>query len=43
MIISEIKLDKSKIDIALEAQENARNSVYSGIMKSYIEWVQKVF
>ncbi len=43
MIISEIKSDDINFDKVSKAQENAKNSVYSGFMKAYIEWLQKVF
>jgi hypothetical protein len=43
MIISEIKSGDVNFDVIAKLQKNARNNVYSGLMRAYIERLQKIF
>lgn len=43
MIVAEIKSGEINFDIMTELQEKARNNIYNGIMRCYIEYIQNTF
>lgn len=43
MVISEISKGSINFDSMAKIRENTRNNIYSGIMKAYIEWIQRAF